>query len=36
MYAEIRAGSVVKTFEAKYSGCELFKVSVTVKGAEEP
>ena len=36
MYAEIRAGSLVKTFEAKYSGCELFKVSVTVKAVGEP
>ena len=36
MYAEIRAGNLVKTFEAKYSGCELFKVSVTVKGVEDP
>jgi len=36
MYAEIRAGNLVKTFEAKYSGCELFKVSVTVKAVGEP
>jgi len=36
MYAEIKAGSVVKTFEARYSGCELFKVSVTVKDVREP
>ena len=36
MYAEIRAGSLVKTFEAKYSGCELYRVSVTVKAVGEP
>lgn len=36
MYAEIRAGNLVKTFEAKYSGCELYKVSVTVKTVGEP
>ena len=31
LYAEIRDGKLLRTFEAKYSECRLFKVSVTIK-----
>lgn len=37
LYAEIRDGKMLRTFEAKYSECRLFKVSVTIKpGDSDP